>query len=179
MSEIFPSVPTHIIPRPAHGSPSKRTHSRPPLNSPAFLLPDTALLMLFSAAAQLALYHAVKLSADDARAARLALALRYICSPWRRERSRTSRCPTSLACLPAAHVVPPTVPRLAVLGPGLVTTLIPGRLLRRVTLRIASTLYDGLRPVTLLGVPGNALKKLGLVLAPDVDVRPLGVANRA
>ncbi|KAH8996036.1 hypothetical protein EDB92DRAFT_116806 [Lactarius akahatsu] len=43
MSEIFPSMPTHIIPRPAHGSPSKRTHSRPPLNSPAFLLPDTAL----------------------------------------------------------------------------------------------------------------------------------------
>lgn len=51
-------------------------------------------------------------------------------------------------------------PRLAVLGPGLVAALIPGRLLRRVTLRIASTLYDGLRPATLFGVLGSALKKL-------------------
>jgi hypothetical protein len=78
---------------------------------------------------------------------------------------------------PAAHDVPPTAaPRLAVLdgSPGLVAALAPGRLLRRVTLRIASTLYDGLRPAALFGALGGALKELVLVLAPDVDVRTRG-----
>ncbi|KAI9429325.1 hypothetical protein H4582DRAFT_2089506 [Lactarius indigo] len=73
----------------------------------------------------------------------------------------------------AAHEVPPAaVPRLAVLNssPGLAVALVPGRPLRRVTLSIASTLYDGLRPAAPFGALGGALKELVLVLAPDVDV---------
>ncbi len=44
------------------------------------------------------------------------------------------------------------------------------------TLRIASTLYDGLRPAALFGALGgsSALSELVLVLAPDVDVRTRG-----
>ncbi|KAH9015286.1 hypothetical protein EDB85DRAFT_2280358 [Lactarius pseudohatsudake] len=73
---------------------------------------------------------------------------------------------------PAAQDVPSAaVPRLAVLdsSPGLAAALAPGRPLRRVTLHIASTLYDGLRPAALFGALGGALKELVLVLAPDVD----------
>ncbi|KAH9012410.1 hypothetical protein EDB83DRAFT_2556922 [Lactarius deliciosus] len=78
---------------------------------------------------------------------------------------------------PASQDVPSAaVPRLAVLdsSPGLAAALAPGRPLRRVTLHIASTLYDGLRPAALFGALGGALKELGLVLAPDVDVRTRG-----
>jgi hypothetical protein len=78
---------------------------------------------------------------------------------------------------PAAHDVPSAAaPRLAVLdgSPGLAAALAPGRPLRRVTLRVASTLYDGLRPAALFGALGSALKELVLVLAPDVDVRTRG-----
>ncbi|KAI9433230.1 hypothetical protein H4582DRAFT_2082710 [Lactarius indigo] len=78
---------------------------------------------------------------------------------------------------PAAHEVPPAaVPRLAVLdsSPGLAAALAPDRPLRSVTMRIASTLYDGLRPAALFGALGGALKELVLVLAPDVDVRTRG-----
>ncbi|KAH9014510.1 hypothetical protein EDB84DRAFT_1443803 [Lactarius hengduanensis] len=78
---------------------------------------------------------------------------------------------------PTAQDVPSAaVPRLAVLdsSPGLAAALAPGRPLRRVTLHIASTLYDGLRPAALFGALGGALKELGLVLAPDVDVRTRG-----
>ncbi|KAH9051716.1 hypothetical protein EDB87DRAFT_1733929 [Lactarius vividus] len=65
---------------------------------------------------------------------------------------------------------------LAVLdsSPGLAAALAPGRPLRRVTLRIASTLYDGLRPAALFGTLGDSLKELVLVLTPDVDVRTRG-----
>ena len=59
-------------------------------------------------------------------------------------------------------------------SPGLATALAPGRSLRRVTLRIASTLYDGLRPAALFSALGGALKELVLVLATDVDVRTGG-----
>ncbi|KAH8978111.1 hypothetical protein EDB86DRAFT_3155434 [Lactarius hatsudake] len=78
---------------------------------------------------------------------------------------------------PAAQDVPSAaVPRLAVLdsSPGLAAALAPGRPLRRVTLHIASTLYDGLRLAALFSALGGALKELGLVLAPDVDVRTCG-----
>ncbi|KAI9433141.1 hypothetical protein H4582DRAFT_2082598 [Lactarius indigo] len=74
---------------------------------------------------------------------------------------------------PAAHEVPPAaVPRLAVLNssPGLALAVAPGRPLLRVTLLMASTLYDGLRPAALFGALCGALKELVLVLAPDVDV---------
>ncbi|KAH9166175.1 hypothetical protein EDB89DRAFT_2005610 [Lactarius sanguifluus] len=57
---------------------------------------------------------------------------------------------------------------------GLAAALAPGRPLRRVTLHIASTLYDGLRPAALFGALGGSLKELVLVLAPDVDVRTRG-----
>ncbi|KAH9038668.1 hypothetical protein EDB83DRAFT_2647321 [Lactarius deliciosus] len=69
-----------------------------------------------------------------------------------------------------------SAPRLAVLvsSPGLAAALAPSRPLRRVTPRIASTLYDGLRPAALFGALVRALKELVLVLAPDVRVRARG-----
>ena len=85
--------------------------------------------------------------------------------------------PNFVGVPPAAHEVPSAAaPRLAVLdgSPGLAAALAPGRPLRRVTLRIASTLYDGLRPAALFSSLGSALKELILVLAPDVDVRTRG-----
>jgi hypothetical protein len=52
--------------------------------------------------------------------------------------------------------------------------LAPGRPVERVTLRVASTLYDGLRPAALFDALGSELKELALVLAPDVDARTRG-----
>ncbi|KAH9008056.1 hypothetical protein EDB84DRAFT_1572387 [Lactarius hengduanensis] len=78
---------------------------------------------------------------------------------------------------PAAHDIPPAVaPRLGVLNssPDLAAALAPSHPLRRVTLRIASTLYGGLRPAALFGTLGDSLKKLVLVLASDVDMRTRG-----
>jgi hypothetical protein len=78
---------------------------------------------------------------------------------------------------PAVHDVPSAAaPRLAVLdrSPSLAAALAPSRPLCRVTLRIASTLYDGLRPAALFGALGSALKELVLVLVPDLDVRTHG-----
>ena len=78
---------------------------------------------------------------------------------------------------PTAQDVPSAAaPRLAVLdgSPGLAAALVPGRPLHHVTLRVASTLYDGLRPAALFSALGGALKELVLVLAPDVDVRTRG-----
>ena len=46
--------------------------------------------------------------------------------------------------------------------------------MERVTLRVASTLYDGLRPAALFDALGSELKELALVLAPDVDARTRG-----
>ncbi|KAN0137518.1 hypothetical protein V8E53_004569 [Lactarius tabidus] len=63
---------------------------------------------------------------------------------------------------PAAHEVPSAAPPRPVVP------------LRHVTLRIASTRYDGLRPTALFNVLGGAWKELVLVLAPDVDVRTRG-----
>ncbi len=42
------------------------------------------------------------------------------------------------------------------------------------TLRVASTLYDGLRPAALFDTLGSEVKELALVLAPDVDTRTRG-----
>lgn len=85
--------------------------------------------------------------------------------------------PNFVGVPPAADDVPSAAaPRLAVLdgSPGLAAALAPGRPLRRVTLRIASTLYDGLRPAALFSALGGELKELVLVLAPGVDVRTRG-----
>jgi len=73
-------------------------------------------------------------------------------------------------------VPPAAVPDLAALdaSPGLAAALAKGRPLRRVTLRVASTLYDGLRPAALFDALGGELKELVLVLAPDVDARTRG-----
>ncbi|KAH9165000.1 hypothetical protein EDB89DRAFT_2233663 [Lactarius sanguifluus] len=74
----------------------------------------------------------------------------------------------------AAHDVPPAAaPRLAVLGSshGLAVALAPSRPLRRVTLRIASMLYDRLRPAALFGALGGSLKELVLALGVDVHAR--------
>ncbi|KAI9433133.1 hypothetical protein H4582DRAFT_1006149 [Lactarius indigo] len=54
-------------------------------------------------------------------------------------------------------------------GPGLAVALVPDCPLRHVTLRIASTLYDGLRSAALFGALGGALKELMFVLPPDMD----------
>ncbi|KAH9011138.1 hypothetical protein EDB84DRAFT_1445319 [Lactarius hengduanensis] len=75
---------------------------------------------------------------------------------------------------PAAHVVSPNAaPHLAVLdnSPGLAAALGSGHPLCRLTLRIARTLYDGLRLAALFGALGSTRKELGLILAPNVDIR--------
>ncbi|KAH9165338.1 hypothetical protein EDB89DRAFT_2011916 [Lactarius sanguifluus] len=46
--------------------------------------------------------------------------------------------------------------------------------LRRMTLHIASTLFDGLRPAALFGGLDGALKELVLDLAPDMDAHTCG-----
>jgi hypothetical protein len=96
----------------------------------------------------------------------------------------TSRPRITHLSLPNFVGVPPgacemptkAVPSLSVLdaSPGLAVALAPGRPLQHVTLRIASTLYDGLRPAALFGTLGSHLKELVLVLAPDVDARTRG-----
>ena len=78
---------------------------------------------------------------------------------------------------PAAREVPSTAaPRLSVLdgSPDFPAALVPRRSMRRVTLRIASMLYNGLRPAALFSALGGALNELALVLGPDVDVRTRG-----
>jgi hypothetical protein len=63
------------------------------------------------------------------------------------------------------HQWPPRVCHLPV-----ALTLAPGQpLQQRVTLRIASTLYDELRPVSPFVALGSHLEKPVTVLAPDVD----------
>jgi hypothetical protein len=56
-------------------------------------------------------------------------------------------------------------------SPGLATVLSPGRPVQRATLRVARTLYDGLRPAALFDALGSQPKELVLVLAPDADAR--------
>ncbi|KAH8986652.1 hypothetical protein EDB86DRAFT_2235236 [Lactarius hatsudake] len=309
MSEMFPSVPTYIVPPSARSSfqthptrartlsspallhsPTESAHAPPPpplpqriiVTSPQVFEPRTPRLARqqarqsppiplsfvmahvprsrlpvlarvskrFSAAAQLALYRTLELSADDADACvarlagaphlaalvttltlrayppahgpsfvlALALALRsmrvlsaltlpafdaellaaapgtlthltlladtlpyaffdgFLAAPARAHLTHLA-LPNFVGVPPAAQDVPSAaVPRLAILdsSPGLAAALAPGRPLRRVTLHIASTLYDGLRPAALFSALGGALKELGLVLAPDVDVRTRG-----
>ncbi|KAI9432356.1 hypothetical protein H4582DRAFT_2061874 [Lactarius indigo] len=73
-----------------------------------------------------------------------------------------------LAAGPALDVPATAAPRLVVLdsSPDLVVALTPGRLLHCVTLRIASTLYDGLRPAALFGTLGGVPGNTGTVLEP-------------
>jgi hypothetical protein len=47
--------------------------------------------------------------------------------------------------------------------------LAPGRPVQRVTLRVAITPYDGLRPVAVFDVLGNKLRVVVLALGEDVD----------
>lgn len=85
--------------------------------------------------------------------------------------------PNFVGVPPGAGEVPSTaVPHLTTLdaSPGLAAALAPGRPVERVTLRVASTLYDGLRPAALFDALGSELKELALVLAPDVDARTRG-----
>ena len=80
------------------------------------------------------------------------------------------------------EVHPAVIPNLISLdaSPGLAVSLAHGRLLtlRQVTLRVTSTLYDGLRPAAifgaLFGAGGGQVKALSLVLAADVDRRTRG-----
>jgi hypothetical protein len=85
--------------------------------------------------------------------------------------------PNFVGVPPGACEVPKkAVPSLVALdaSPGLAVALAPDRSLQRVTLRIASTLYDGLRPAAIFHTLGSQLKELVLVLAPDVDARTRG-----
>jgi hypothetical protein len=80
------------------------------------------------------------------------------------------------------EVHPAAIPNLISLDacPGLAVSLAHGRLstLRQVTLRVTSTLYDGLRPAAIFGAlfgpGGGQVKVLSLVLAADVDKRTRG-----
>ena len=87
--------------------------------------------------------------------------------------------PNFVGVPPGAGEVPSTaVPALAVLdaSPVLAVALAAGRPLRRVTLRVSSKLYDGLRTTALFAALSGSeqLKELVLVLAPDVDARTRG-----
>jgi hypothetical protein len=86
--------------------------------------------------------------------------------------------PNFVGVPPGASEVPPStaVPHLASLdaSPGLAAVLAPGRPVQRVTLRVASTLYDGLRPAALFDALGSQLRELVFVLASDVDARTRG-----
>ena len=87
--------------------------------------------------------------------------------------------PNFVGVPPGAGEVPSTaVPALAALdaSPELAVALAAGRPLSRVILRVASTLYDGLRPAALFAALGGSeqLKEPVLVLAPDVDARTRG-----
>ncbi len=85
--------------------------------------------------------------------------------------------PNFVGVPPGASEVPSTaIPYLATLdaSPGLAAVLAPDRPVQRVTLRVASTLYDGLRPAALFDALGSQLKELVFVLAPDVDARTRG-----
>ena len=85
--------------------------------------------------------------------------------------------PNFVGVPPGANEVPKNaIPNLVALdtSPGLAVALAPNRPLQRVTLRIASTLYDGLRPAALFETLGTHLKELVLVLAPDIDARTRG-----
>ncbi|KAH9160118.1 hypothetical protein EDB89DRAFT_2041179 [Lactarius sanguifluus] len=69
---------------------------------------------------------------------------------------------------PAVHIVPPNAaPHLAVLdnSPGLALALGSNHLL---------TLSDGLHPAALFGTFGSTRKELGLILAPNVEIRTRG-----
>lgn len=80
------------------------------------------------------------------------------------------------------EVHPAAIPNLISLDacPGLAVSLAHGRLLtlRQVTLRVTSTLYDGLRPAAIFGAlfgpGGGQVKVLSLVLAAGVDRRTRG-----
>ncbi|KAH9003911.1 hypothetical protein EDB83DRAFT_2682298 [Lactarius deliciosus] len=186
ISEIFPSVPIY------HPAPSTRisfqTHPPAPATqltgSPngAVGTPDSsnpALIRLGarrgcpslpasrSASAQLPNSRSTVRSSCQPTTLALRPLQRRTASP-RRARSRTSRCSTLSACLPAAHDVPP----IAVFGHGLVAALIPGRPLRRVTLRIASTLYNCARRTCLARLAAR-LRSSDLY-SPGVDVRTRG-----
>ncbi|KAI9435303.1 hypothetical protein H4582DRAFT_2171072 [Lactarius indigo] len=71
---------------------------------------------------------------------------------------------------------PPLLRTFTVLdsSPGLAAALTYLRLLRRVTLRIPSALYNDLRPVALYSALGGSLRELVLVLAPDVGIHTRG-----
>ncbi|KAH8991799.1 hypothetical protein EDB86DRAFT_3103675 [Lactarius hatsudake] len=217
------AYPTAGAPEPA--DPSLACPSAHPVLTAARPSPH---LKRSSAAAQLALYRMLELSADDADAcvAQPAGASHLAALPWRSgvlsaptlpafDAKLLATAPGTLShlmlltdplpyaffddflaapalthiALPhfvgvphAADDVPPaSAPRLAVLdsGHGLAAALAPSRPLRRVTLRIASTLYDGLRPAALFGVLGGSLKEVLLVLALDVDVHTRVVIRHA
>ena len=91
--------------------------------------------------------------------------------------------PNFIGVPPGRGEVPPAaIPNLISLdaSPGLAVSLANGRLLtlRQVTLRVTSTLYDGLRPAAIFGAlfgpGGGQVKVLSLVLAADVDRRTRG-----
>jgi hypothetical protein len=91
--------------------------------------------------------------------------------------------PNFIGVPPGPGEVPPAaIPNLISLdaSPGLAVSLAHGRLLtlRQVTLRVTSTLYDGLRPAAIFGAlfgpGGGQVKVLSLVLAADVDRRTRG-----
>ncbi|KAH9031174.1 hypothetical protein EDB84DRAFT_1578814 [Lactarius hengduanensis] len=161
----------------------------------------------FSVALQLALYHTLELSADDADAcvARLAGALHLaalvttlVLRAPTRPRMASLTLPAFdmelLAAAPLADTLPYTLsenflavpararithlalphffgvpPAAHVFSPNAAPHLAPSSVPPE--LRIARTLYDGLRLAALFGALGSTRKELGLILAPNVDIR--------
>jgi len=146
----------------------------------------------FSATAQLPLYHKLKLSSSyaDACVARLpalmtTLALRTY--PHVHGTSFMLTLALALRSIRALSVLtlPPFDAELLAAAPGMLTLLadtLPyaffddflAVLAPNCPLRIASTLYDGLRTAALFGALGSTFKVLVLVLAPDVDLPTCG-----
>ena len=91
----------------------------------------------------------------------------------------TARLHISRLALPNFVGIPPgagEVPSMAVshlptidASPSLAAALAPDRPVDRVTLHVASTLYDDLRPAALFIELGSELKELAFVLAPEID----------
>ena len=80
--------------------------------------------------------------------------------------------PNFVSVPPGAGEVPSmVVPHLPTLdaSPSLAAALVPGCPVDRVTLRVASTLYDDLRPAALFIELESELKELAFVLAPEID----------
>ncbi|KAH8981382.1 hypothetical protein EDB86DRAFT_3107208 [Lactarius hatsudake] len=145
---MFPSVPTY-------GPPSKRA---PPAFAQSFQRSVRVHARTFTRTAIAPAHHAGAPESADPAFARLTHLTLPISSAFLL--LRTTFPPHSHPTLPCSIAAP--------------ATPAPSSAFRRVTLRVASTLYDGLCPAAFFGALVGALKELVLALVSNVDVRTRG-----